>query len=124
MKFDSLVSKAIIFFELPQHNNYKHFSFILKRNKIVSFGWNLQHKTDAFAHRFKYKHPYIHSELMSIKIFPFSPIELRNCKIVNIRLNNNKQLRLSKPCNDCLRLLSFFDLREIWYSSDSGFTQL
>lgn len=124
MNFGSLINKAIVLFELPQHNNYKHFSFIIKRNRIISLGWNLQKKTDTFAHKFKYKHPFIHSELMAIKNFPYPPTELYKCKMINIRLNNNKQLRLSKPCKNCQNLLNFFELKEIWYSHNNGFKLL
>ena len=100
--------------------NTRHFSFIIKRNKIISEGFN-SNKTHTFATRFNHKFQAIHSELSAIKNFPYPLSKLKYYKIVNVRLTKKgKGVFLSRPCASCYNLLKFFDIKEIWYSTNSA----
>lgn len=93
-----------------------HFTFILRRKKIICVGQN-EYRTHTFAKRHKYKFPYIHSELNAIRNFPWPIKELSKCKLVNLRLDMSGRLTMAAPCDYCSEMLSLFNPREIWYSN-------
>jgi tRNA(Arg) A34 adenosine deaminase TadA len=102
-------------YDLPSCRN-RHFSFIVERNKIVSFGWNSSLKTHPLAAKFGHKFSSIHSELHAIKNFPYSPKELVHYDFINIRINRNHTYCLSKPCIHCMQLLIAFNIPKVIYS--------
>lgn len=109
--------------DLPQ-GRCKHFSFILMKRKIVSFGWNQIHKTDPFAAKHGYEYPYVHSELHALKNFPYPPAVLSKCKLINVRVNKQGRVLMSKPCEDCETWVIPMDFKEIWYTSEGAFVKL
>ena len=119
MSFQKLVKLSYEMLDLPCGRN-KHFSFILIRNKILSIGYNLGFKTNPMAKRYGHRFNSIHSELASIKNFPYPPSVLSKCKIVNIRIMKDGTLGMAKPCIYCSKLLADFDLNEIWYTNRQG----
>lgn len=106
-------------YDLPDSN--KHFSFILDKNVIVSVGWNQSHKTHPIAAKFGHRFSGIHSELHAIKNFKYPIKELPHFTFVNIRLMKNRTVGLSKPCKHCSKMLSFFEVGEVWYSNFDKF---
>lgn len=119
--FDSLVEKSFALIDLPQSNR-KHFSFIVRRTKIVSFGWNMAKKTHPWAAKYgkNIDYPFIHSELAAIKNFPFPPIELEKCSLINTRVCPSGKIRISKPCEHCMNLLDVFSFKHVYYTDDEG----
>jgi deoxycytidylate deaminase len=113
--FNKLVQKAQSLIHLNPCS-YKHFSFLLKRNKVISWGLNQSYKTHPLAQKYGTRFSSIHSELGAILAFPYKPALLKDCKLVNIRLSGEGELRLSKPCKSCAKLLDFFGISEIFYS--------
>lgn len=105
--------------DLPE-SRFKHFSFILMRNKTLSVGYNLGFTTHPLAKKYGYRFSSIHSELKAIKNFPYSLDVLSKCKMVNIRIMKNKKLGMAKPCHICSKLLLDFELNEIWYTDEKG----
>lgn len=115
-----LYKKALEFYDLPSGNRCRHYTYILRRNKIVSFGWN-KLKTSSFAARLKYKYPYIHSELDAIRNFPWPLSELSKCKVINLRIGeSDRRLMMCKPCEYCEAMLLHFGAGEIWYIDKKG----
>lgn len=112
-----MVKKSIALYDLPQ-GKHKHFSFILRKKKILSIGWNLMNKTHPWAVKYNYDFPYIHSELMAIRNFPYPLDEIKKCSLVNIRLLKNKKLAISRPCVSCATVIVAFNIGEIFYSTD------
>lgn len=98
----------------------RHFSFIVIRNKIICSGVNKQNKTHPIADRFNYYRKNIHSELSAILNWPLSNKELSGTSMINIRLDQNNKIMLSKPCVFCQRLLGSFCLKEVFYSDELG----
>ena len=111
---------AILLKDLPQGKN-RHFSFITKRNKIVSIGWNKSFKTHPLANKFGHRFNCIHSELDVINSFNYSIKELQNYSIYNVRVMKDGKIGYSKPCDICQDLLVFFGLKKIYYSNWSKF---
>ena len=97
----------------------KHFSFLIKRNKIICYGWNKRFKTHPKAALFQCRFAAIHSELDVINNFGRLK-DLKKCTLVNIRLKKG-QLAISKPCQRCQQMLIFFGINDIIYSVSGGF---
>lgn len=97
-------------------HNFKHFSFLYTGHKIEAIGWNKPNKTHPTAFRFKYRFNAIHSELDVINNFRKPISELKRFGLLNIRLDNRGNVRLSKPCRICQHLLAVFKTRNVCYS--------
>lgn len=119
MKYDKLIRLAKANIELPIGGQL-HFSFIMKKKKIVSFGYNNAWKTDRLAAKFGHRFNCLHSELMAIKNFPYHISELSEFTFVNIRLRKNGEIALSKPCECCERMLDAFRVSEVYYTTNNG----
>lgn len=92
----------------------RHVSLLISKNKIVSVGLNQRRKTHPMAAKFGYRFYSIHSELDALIRCGFE----RNLDILNLRFLKNGTLAMAKPCDKCLNMLRFFDVRNIYYSDD------
>lgn len=102
-------------------SNYKHFSFIIRKNEILSIGWNDSKKTHTKALRYGYPWAYLHSEIAAIIKFPDRPAYLNKCSIINIRLSKTlPKLLLARPCKLCRKTLIELGFRNIYYSNEYG----
>lgn len=101
-------------------HNFKHFTFILERNKILSVGKNNPEKTHPLALKFGHRFNCIHSELAAIVNFPRPNIYLRACTLVNVRVGVNGDIRISKPCHVCQYMLAAFNITDIYYTNRNG----
>lgn len=115
---NGLLTKSRAMVDLPQ-GRLRHFSFILRRNKILSFGWN-QKKTHTLAWQNDYKYMFIHSELAAIKNFPGPPSMLADCVLVNTRIGLCGDVLISKPCRTCQRMIEAFDFKQVIYTTEKG----
>lgn len=99
------------------NSNFKHFTFICKGRRILSIGWNDIAKKSKLI---SYKLGGIHSEADAIgNLHDYNLC--RHATIVNVRLNNQRELRNSKPCDVCLSLIQKMGFKKIWYSTNTGF---
>ena len=96
----------------------KHFSFIVKKNSIVSIGWNLSTKSHPIASKFGYRFDAIHSELSSILSFG-DLINAHKYQFLNLRFYNGK-IGISRPCDKCQRLLVHYGFNIVTYSDEFG----
>lgn len=118
-KFDKVIQLAF------KHKNkpiglYRHFSFIVCKNEVLSIGWNNVKKTHPLAMKNGYAYPYIHSELDAIVKFGGKLTELRYCSILNVRLTKTGCVTLSRPCKSCQGLLLAFGFKDILYTNEVG----
>ena len=104
--------------DLPNGRS-RHFSFLVKRNNIVSMGWNKILKTHPIA--FRYEHPYhkIHSELDCI--LNTKEENLSKLVMINVRIDMHNRLRISKPCNPCQNMLRDYGIKNVYFSTGVGF---
>lgn len=98
----------------------KHFSFIARKNRIMSIGINNEKKTDTIAKAHNFPYFYRHSELAAIKRFPDAPFFLKNCILINVRINKFGVPMMSKPCQYCLQAIKLFDFRKVFYTNKIG----
>jgi hypothetical protein len=110
--------------KLPHHpelNHFPHFSFVVARGRIMS--WATNTKMEPPKH-YGYHRPWdgtyrpkFHAEVLAYRrsevVGPF--------EIINVRLNRNGDVKLSRPCVPCCRLLGSLGCRRIWFSSEVGF---
>lgn len=95
----------------------KHFSFLLRKNKILSVGVNQQYKTHPLAAKYGHRFSSIHSEVHAISNWKHS---LHECILLNIRLDKWGNLRYSEPCPYCKKFLNDLNIPCV-YSKDYGF---
>ena len=101
-------------------HSWKHCSFICRRNSIISIGRNIPFKSHPIAKQFSYRYNSIHSELNAILNFNYPIRDLYKYYIVNTRIGRNNEIKLSKPCTNCQKLLYAFHIKEIWYTTTTG----
>lgn len=119
MNYKFLIPKALALIDLPTGRS-KHFSFLLKRRKIVGFGYNRSYDTHPIAYKYGYLFSGIHSELDCILSFNHAPRELHRCTMVNLRFLADGTLSMSKPCKKCQELLRNFNIDKIVYTNRLG----
>lgn len=102
--------------EFDDNHAQRHFSFLCLRNKIICSGINNKWRTNPLAKKFGHRFEVIHSEAAVIKACPVNWNQLPNLTLVNIRLNRNLDVMLSKPCKFCSKMLSWFEVGEVYYS--------
>ena len=113
------------YFELAKKQSLKsnHHTFnigavIVKKNHVVSFGYNIL-KTHPRSNK-KFKS--IHAEFMAINNAR-NEESLKNAEIYVYRENALNNLALSKPCFDCLELIKRCGIRKINYTIDNGYAE-
>jgi tRNA(Arg) A34 adenosine deaminase TadA len=93
---------------------------VTHKKRIISYGFN-QKKSHTIQARYG-KYPYLHAEIDAIRkaLFVLDPGILKKCCVYVMRIKKNNKLGLSKPCIACQYVLDLFQVRQVWYSSDSG----
>ena len=116
--------------KLPHHpelGKYLHYSFIIQSCKIIEWATNATHEPPIYLgyHRYDdstYK-PKYHSECFAYKkakgLIGDDPFD-----IINIRLGMDGQVKLSKPCKACYRLMKILGCEKFYYSCEIGFMEL
>lgn len=107
----------------PEINNFPHYSFILKNGKVIS--WARNSKIEPPKH-FGYHRkadslfrPKYHAELAAYRKHPVKP----PFEVVNVRMNKNGELRISKPCPACAKVMTALGCRRFYYSFNDGFLE-
>lgn len=128
------MKRTILFGCLLQANTYKnrhtdqfkHFSFIIQRDKIIAWGKNrytLHSRVRGYPDNAK-----IHSEFNALRRahlnFKSTRIGDNKFSIINIRINRFGEFRRSKPCPCCEFYLRLFGCTEVWYTTYSGFERM
>ncbi|MFA5758759.1 MAG: hypothetical protein WC942_05290 [Clostridia bacterium] len=111
------ISKALV--SIP-HGKNKHFSFIVKRNNILSIGWNDYTKTHPMAKENGCLFGSIHSELSAVVRFSGKISDLQKCTLINTRVNTHHKFGMSKPCHSCQQLIMRIGFKEVWYTDWNG----
>jgi tRNA(Arg) A34 adenosine deaminase TadA len=104
-------------------DNFPHYSFVVKNGKIIS--WAKNSKVEPPLH-YGYHRPWdegykpkYHAELAAYKKCPVKP----PFEIINVRMNKQGLLRISKPCAVCARLMTTLGCRKFYYSFNNGFLE-
>lgn len=104
-----------------------HVSAITKGRKIMCLGWNNYLKGHSSKRFGKYDNwrnlpneylPCRHAETDAL--IKFGETDLSDYTIINVRVSNNQEIKLSKPCPNCQRVLLETNCRRIFYSTNEG----
>lgn len=120
-KLHRLVEVARAMMDKPK-STFLHFSFIIDKSKILSIGWNTVGGSTPKIGNLKTFYPLggQHSEHNSLR--RLSDLNLaRTSTLVNIRLNNRGEIRMSKPCDICMGLIKTVGFKKLFYSTNNGF---
>ena len=96
-----------------------HVAFLIKSNVIEKIGVNKRRTHPEIS-----KHPYheghvgIHAELDCV--LKVDKEDLRDYKMLVLRVDRKNKLNMSKPCPGCLSLINQFNISEVWYSDKNG----
>jgi deoxycytidylate deaminase len=132
--FDRLIEISKAMKNRRQTGMRFHTTFFLKKGKIICVGWNdynKLHRSHKFgeykAHKasFSFKgsyQPSLHSECAAI--IKLGETDLSEYEICNVRIDNNLNIALSKPCPNCLTLISSLNPKKIYYSTQDGFEEI
>ncbi len=112
------------FFDLAEKisirsSHKQHFigACIVKKNRIISLGYNQLKTHPKSPSKFKSLHAETHA-LLGI------PLEqLRGASIYVFRKTRNNTLGNSKPCRDCESLLRAVGIKNVFYCLPSGYAQ-
>lgn len=123
MKTEKAISKMIVM--LGDYNSglrERHVAAIVKRNRFVSIGFN-SNKTsaDTFKHSRTEHHACVHAEFAAIKRFNGDTSGL---DLFVIRTNSNNELRMSKPCAVCQKIIDKHAFRKVVYSTPDGYVEV
>jgi hypothetical protein len=106
-----------------------HYAAAFDNNKMIAFAGNnpIRFSAKAFkmGERFnistykEYPYPHAESHLISKLLDRYNSID-SNWKIVVLRINREGRILLSKPCDNCQKILDAVDLSQIYYSNNDG----
>lgn len=112
-------------------NNYQrryHFAIAFNVNKPILVAQNnpikISHKAYQIGKQFKIKHyqryPYVHAEshLVSKLLDTYNAID-SNLSVIVLRINRQGKILLSKPCENCQKILDAVGLKKVYWSIDS-----
>lgn len=88
---------------------------IFDKGKVISKGHNCRRNHRKLHPNFYNWKGEIHAEMNAIIN---ARTDLKGCTLLVIRVNKNRQLRLSKPCKLCLRYIEHVGIKKIYYSTE------
>lgn len=131
----SLLDAALILAQesLPRHSNYHtgtflHWAFIIQDNKIIGWSTNdfgeppkgLGYKCKRDTHLFSTRHAEYKALMKCKGIMNFQ----KNWEIINIRLNKQGDMRISKPCNRCYSLTKDWGCVKYYFTTEVGWAKM
>lgn len=127
---NTALSLSLEMFERDNKDSRKeqyHYSFLFLRNKLIAWGKNdyeLCRKSLYFAERFnipqKKLFPSLHSECDVISKLWGKVFIDGKLKLVNTRISKAGNFGISKPCPDCMCMLSALGITEIYWTLPDG----
>lgn len=100
---------------------YKHAAVITKGNKIIYSACNIRHKTHPQG-----SGPYVttHAEVRTIIGAKRIISDLNDLKIFIMRSNSRGQIKVAKPCLDCMNLIIKEGLQAAWTDEENNYINL
>ncbi len=103
----------------PKGKN-KHFTFIVRRSRILSVGFNDYWCSHTMANKLGYRFNGIHSELSAYLKFREDKEKLSKCTLVNTRINSKGEIGYSKPCELCEKLIDKMGIKKVYFTNRNG----
>ncbi len=114
----------------PVHQTGKsfHATFVYNKNKLICTAHNNYNKMHPYYKFGKYKAtknnnnkyiPGIHSEVAAL--LKMGSSNCTSLTFVNIRIDNNNNVAISKPCPNCQNLLDSIGYKNLWYYNGKNY---
>lgn len=103
--------------ESSKYFPYRIGAVIFKGPRILSSGHN-QIRCSSIHRKYKEYESSLHAEQDALIGLDWS--RLSGSSICVIRLNLNGSLRMARPCDMCMKALSFVGIKKIYYSNHNG----
>jgi deoxycytidylate deaminase len=112
------ISNTLINIAIEESKNSDHKQrvgcVIFNKKRILSKGYNSSQKSVKNLHPKFQKFPYsVHAEVDAIIK---AKKDLKGSSILVVRINKHDQLRLSKPCQNCMKYIEYVGIKKIFYS--------
>lgn len=124
--FDKLVEISKALMQEGFTTKTFHTTFILRKHKIQKIGINVD-KTHPANLKFNYRGLNnvdtrtmigIHSEMSAV--LKYGKEDCSDCTFVNIRIDKNNNVTMSKPCVGCQCLLRQVGFKRLYYTNNKG----
>ena len=92
------------------HESFKHGAILAYGKTIISTGYNQPSRNN-------YDFKSTHAEMQTIINAKRQKRNIKNADIYVIRISKTGEIRQSKPCNICMRILKNNDIKTIYYSN-------
>ena len=100
-------------------SSFRHFSFIVVRNKIIEYGIN-RHRNIGEMQKLGYRNfSNEHSEFAAWRKAR-GLVQDSSFEIVNTRINRELGLLNSHPCHCCVNFLKDLNCKSVYYSNEIG----
>ena len=106
----------------PEFDNFSHFAFIIQDNKIIE--WATNKKAEPLILKGYTEAMKRHAEPEAYRKAKGILDKDRHFECLNIRLNKQSQLKLSKPCQCCYRFLSALNCSKVYFSTEVGIAEI
>ena len=123
---DECMRKAIRLnpYHPEQKSGYHHFSFIVQDHKVLGYGENhggfiMNPKIQMFASYQK-----THSEVAVWFKVKGLLNRMKSFELVNIRLNKDNGIKMSKPCKCCWNFMKSLGCKSFWFTTDIGWGRI
>jgi deoxycytidylate deaminase len=107
--------------------NYRHLSFLVWRNKILSVGFNSSNihpkvqKMNIYNNYADGSEKGLHSEASALIVnYKGDIADLKYCTLVNTRISKTGQFGMSCPCISCQQLISFCGIKRVLFTNSQG----
>lgn len=107
--------------KLSDHTHYRVGACIVYKGRVMSVGMNQNLKSHPLTRMFN-EFQTIHGEVSAIIRLKNKKI-LKECKMVVYRENALGELAMARPCPTCLKILKFFNISRIAYTTDGGYAE-
>ena len=102
------------------YGKLRHGAIVVKGGSVVSFGFNKSNHCQ-FGQRFRNPnkgHATQHAEISAILGLPRSATE--GADVYVVRINNDCNWRMSKPCHMCEEALKFVGIKRVFYTTSGS----
>lgn len=130
-EFNKALEMAQALFDPNYHTRVQVFSFGFHRGRLIAVGRN-KDKTHPLNLRnvLRFDTGEIHREKgicgelsLFLTLKKTTNIPFNKIVIVNVRLDKNRNVKMSRPCNSCSSLCAFIQPKALYYTDDNGVFQ-
>lgn len=115
-----ILNKAIEVAKSSSYYPYKIGCVIFNKKRIISSGFNAVRSFSLINDKYKKYIESCHAEQAAIMRVR-NKRKLWNASMIVIRINHySEMISMAKPCENCMKSIRFFHIRDLYYSDSNG----